>query len=77
MGDKCYMKLNKYVEIKENFWNEYDNSITYSIEVDEEAIKKDIQTLEDSLSNIREALNEDYTIVVHEHNIELYMKSTN
>ena len=77
MGDKCYMKLNKYVEIKENFWNEYDNSITYSIEVDKEAIEKDIQTLKDLLSNIRNALNEDYTIVVHEHNIELYMKSAN
>lgn len=77
MGDKCYMNFNTYVKIKENFWNKYDNSISYSIEVDKEAIEKDIQTLKNLLSNIREALNEDYTIVVHEHNIELYMKSTN
>ena len=71
------MNFNTYVKIKENFWNKYDNSISYSIEVDKEAIEKDIQTLKNLLSNIREALNEDYTIVVHEHNIELYMKSTN
>ena len=71
------MNFNTYVKIKENFWNEYDNSVSYLIEVDKEAIEKDIQTLKNLLSNIREVLNEDYTIVVHEHNIELYMKSTN
>ena len=71
------MNFNTYIKLKESFWNEYDNSVSYSIEVDKEAIEKDIQTLKDLLSNIRDALNEDYTIVVHEHNIELYMKSTN
>ena len=71
------MNFNTYVKIKENFWNKYDNSISYSIEVDKEAIEKDIQTLKGLLFNIRDALNEDYTIIVHEHNIELYMKSTN
>ena len=71
------MNFNTYVKIEENFWNKYDNSISYSIEVDKEAIEKDIQTLKGLLFNIRDALNEDYTIIVHEHNIELYMKSTN
>ena len=71
------MNFNTYIKLKESFWNEYDNSVSYSIEVDKEAIEKDIQTLKDLLSNIRDALDEDYTIVVHEHNIELYMKSTN